>query len=35
MEQLIEELADDIADFIKKQIQNGVEIQGKGWLYVQ
>ncbi len=33
MEQLIEELADDIADFIKKQIQNGVEIQGKGWVY--
>lgn len=35
MEQLIEELADDIAHFTKKQIQNGVEIQGKGWLYVQ
>ncbi len=35
MEQLIEELADDIADFIKKQIQNGVEIQGKGWIYTQ
>ena len=35
MEQLIEELAEDIANFTKKQIQNGVEIQGKGWLYVQ
>lgn len=35
MEQLIEELADDITDFTKKQIQNGVEIQGKGWLYLK
>lgn len=35
MEQLIEELADDITDFTKKQIQNGVEIQGKGRLYLK
>lgn len=35
MEKLVEELAEDIANFIEKQIRLGVEIKGKGRVYVQ